>query len=95
MGASQTIITSSLTVRFLASMFALLSTNNSITFLSFAFFAANKTAVLNSCINPFVYGLYYHSERLPQHRTTSNIVTRDCDNNRVQFQNQTITTTCV
>ena len=48
MGASQTIINSSLTVRFLASMFAFLLTNNCIIFLSFAFFAANKTAVLNS-----------------------------------------------
>ena len=50
------------------------------------------TAMLNSCINPFVYGLYYHSDRMPQNRVSSNIVTRDCDNNRVQFHNQTVTT---
>ena len=41
------------------------------------------TAVLNSCINPFVYGLYYHSEKANQQRVTSNIVTRDCDNIRI------------
>ena len=55
------------------------------------------TAVLNSCINPFVYGLYYNSERIPPNRMSSNLVTRDrdCDNNRAQNGNQTVTTTCV